>query len=166
MTPQQIAADVDRLIVIKTQIASLVAEAKAIESRLEKAGLEGDQIPLQDAEREGKQFLARGTSKIIPVRFESDQLITTFKPDSDQHKTISAILGDKFATFFKDTRIFERVKKDDANKFRKFARSELLPDVYAKLISACVSKDKAGIPKSKTVIAWDEAKPIDQVANV
>lgn len=166
MTPDQIAADVDRLIEIKTQIATLTAEAKTIEARLEKAGLEGDQIPLQEADREGKQFLARGSSKVIPVRFESDQLIATFKPDSDLHKAIAGILGDKLSAFFKDTRVFERKHKDDANKFRQFARKELNADTYAKLISACVSKDKDGIPKSKTVIAWGEAKPLNLVAPV
>jgi hypothetical protein len=163
MTPAQIAADVDRLIEIKTQIASLAVEAKAIEARLEKAGLDGDQIPLQEADREGKQFLARGSSKVIPVRFESDQLIATFKPDSILHKSITAILGDKLTDFFKDTRVFERKHKDDANKFRQFARKELDGVTFAKLIAACVSKDKDGIPKSKTVIAWGDAKPIDQV---
>lgn len=166
MTPDQIAADVDRLIEIKTQIAALTAEAKTIEARLEKAGLEGDQIPLQDADREGKQFLAHGSSKVIPVRFESDQLIATFKPDSDLHKTILAILGDKLSSFFKDTRVFERKHKDDANKFRRLARKELDAPTYAKLISACVSKDKDGIPKSKTVVAWGDAKPIGQIPSV
>jgi hypothetical protein len=34
----------------------------------------------------------------------------------------------------------------------------------AKLVSAVTQKDKAGIPKSKTVVAWDDAKPLDQVA--
>jgi hypothetical protein len=162
MTPRQIAADVDRLLIIKAQIAALIAEAKTIEARLETAGLQGEQIPLQDPEREGKQFLARGTSKIIPIRFESDSLITTFRPDSDLHKTIASILLDKLDVFFKDTRVFERKHKDDANKFRILARTELAPDTFASLIAACVAKNKDGIPKSKTVIAWDDAKPIDQ----
>ena len=166
MTPEQIAADVDRLIEVKSQIATLTAEAKAIEARLEKAGLNGDQIPLQDADREGKQYIARGTKKAIPVRFESDQLIATFKPESDLHKSIAGILGDKLSLFFKDTRVFERKHKDDANKFRQLARKELDGTTYAKLIAACVSKDKDGIPKSKTVIAWGDAKPLDQVASV
>lgn len=164
MTAAQIAVDVDRLIEVKAQIAALVCEAKQIEARLEKAGLQGEQIPLQDKEREGKQFLAFGSGKVIPIRFESDQLISTFRPDSDLHKAITEILGDKLPDFFKDSRVFERKHKDDANKFRKFARKELNPEIYAKLIAACVSKTKDGIPKSKTVIAVDEAKPIDQVA--
>ncbi len=163
MTPAQIAADVERGIFLKAEIARLTAELKQIEERLEQAGLNGEQIPLEDQQREGRQYIARSKDKAIPVRFESDQLITSFKPDSDTHKLVASILGDKLPKFFKDTRVFERTKKDDANKFRVFARKELEPDIYAKLIAALVSKDKEGIPKSKTVIAWSDAKPIDQV---
>lgn len=163
MTPEQIAADVDRLIAVKAQIAALTIEQKEIESRLELAGLKGEQIPLQDKEREGRQFIARGSKVAIPVRFESDQLISTFKPDSELHKTLAELLGEKFPLFFKEVRVFERKNKDDANKFRKFARTELIPDLFAKLIAACISKDKNGIPKSKTVIAIDEAKPLAEV---
>lgn len=163
MTPEQIAADVARGIFLKAEIAKLTAELKEIENRLENAGLLGEQIPLEDSEREGRQYIARGTAKAVPVRFESDQLIAGFKPDTDIHKSIAEILGAKLPLFFKDTRVFERVKKEDANKFRQFARKNLDPDTYAKLIKACVAKTKDGIPKSKTVIGWADAKPIDQV---
>ncbi len=162
MTDQQIAADIERGLFIREELGRLVAELKAIEKRLEAAGLKSPQVPLEDAEREGKQFLAQGAGKILPVRFESDQLIATFRPDTDLHATIAALLGDHLATFFKDTRVFERVHKDDANRFRKLARKTLEPDTFAKLISACISKTKDGIPKSKTVVAWDDVKPLDQ----
>lgn len=164
MTPQQIAADVERGIFLKAEIAKLQAELKAIESRLEQAGLQGEQIPLEESEREGRQYIAVGKEKIIPVRFESDQLIASIKPESDEHAAVVAILGDKFPLFFKDTRSFERKHKDDANKFRTFARKQLEPDTYAQLIAACVAKTKDGIPKSKTVIAWNEAKPLAALA--
>jgi hypothetical protein len=160
MTPEQIAADVERGKFLKEEIARLSEELKAIEKRLELAGLDGEQVPLEDGEREGKQYIARSSKLRVPIRFESDQLITTVRPDSDLHRKLQHILGDKFKDFFKDTRIFERVKKDDAQKFRIHARNQLPPDTYAALISACVARDKAGIPKSKTVIAWSEAKPI------
>jgi hypothetical protein len=164
MNAQQIVTDIARGIFIRNEIAKLKAELTAIEKRLEAAGLAGDHIPLQDKEREGKQYLALGEDRIIPVRFESDQLISSFKPDSTLHKTIAAILGNKLSKFFKDTRVFQRVQKEDANKFRKLAREVLDPDDYAKLINACISRDKAGIAKSKTVVAWDDSKPIEQIA--
>lgn len=162
MTPTQIAADVDRLLEIKTRIAELTLELKTIEARLEQAGLDGEQVPLVDADREGKQYLARGSAKIIPIRFESDLIAGSFKPDSEMHKACIAALGadaDKLPEFFADTRTFERVPKDGL-AFRKLAR-ELLPAAsFAALVAAATQRTKDGLPKSKTVIAWDEAKPL------
>ena len=59
MTPQQISSDIERGIELRNTIKTAQAELKAIEKRLEQAGLEGEQIPLQEADREGRQFLAR-----------------------------------------------------------------------------------------------------------
>lgn len=166
MTPQQIAADIARGHEIVAEIKRLQAELKAIEERLEQAGLKGDQVPLQDKDREGKQFLARGESLIVPVRFESDLIAGSFAPDSIMHKAVIAALGEeheaKLPLFFKDTRSFERVPKD-GQAFRKLARAQLDPETFAKLVSAVTQRSKNGIAKSKTVIAWDDAKPIEQV---
>jgi hypothetical protein len=167
MTPQQIAADIARGKEIVDEIKRLEAELRAIESRLEQAGLAGDQVPLQDKDREGKQFLARGHRLIVPVRFESDLIAGSFDPDSVMHKAVLSALGEEHAAklplFFKDKRTFTRVPKD-GQAFRRLARKQLDPDTMAKLVSAVTQKDKAGIPKSKTVVAWDDAKPLDQVA--
>lgn len=162
MTPQQEAQDVARGREIKAEIGRLKVELDAIESRLEAAGLAGFQIPLQEADREGKQYLARGLDWIVPVRFESDQIVGSFPPDSIMHTAVAAIAGNHLDKFFKDVRKFERVPKD-GNAFRKLARRLLAPDAFAQLISACTQRDNAGIPKSKTVIGWDDAKAIDQV---
>jgi hypothetical protein len=167
MTPQQIAADIARGLEIRAEIKRLTTELDAIEERLEQAGLAGDQVPLQDKDREGKQYLAKGTSKIVPVRFESDLIAGSFAPDSLMHKAVKAALGedhaDKLPLFFKDIRTFTRVPKDGL-AFRKLARQQLDPDTFAKLISATTQRNKDGIPKSKTIIAWDDAKPIDQAS--
>lgn len=168
MTPQQIAADIARGLEIRATMATLKAELEGIESRLEAAGLKGEQIPLQDKDREGKQYLARGASNIVPIRFESDLIAGSFQPDSLMHKAVVAALGetnaDKLPKFFKDTRSFERVPKD-GQAFRKLAREILEADCFAALISASTARGKGGIAKSKTVVAWDDAKPISQVAN-
>lgn len=166
MTQTQIAADIARGLVIRSTIASLKIELDAIESRLESAGLQGEQIPLQDADREGKQFLARGDDKIIPIRFESDLIAGSFQPDSLMHKAVLTALGDdakKLPKFFKDARTFERVPKD-GKAFRKLAREILDSGRFAALINASTPRGKDGIAKSKTVVAWDDARPIDQVA--
>ena len=167
MTAQQISADIARGKEIVEEIKRLETELKAIESRLEQAGLDGDQVPLQDKDREGKQFLARGEKIIVPVRFESDLIAGSFDPDSVMHKAVLVALGeqheDKLPLFFKDKRTFARVPKD-GQAFRKIARKNLDPDTVAKLIHAVTQRDKDGIAKSKTVIAWDDAKPINQVS--
>lgn len=167
MTPAQIKADVERGIEIRNQITLLEAELKQIAARLEQAGLNGEQIPLQDADREGKQFLARGSSRIVPVRFESDLIAGSFQPDSNMHTAILAALGkehaDKLPKFFKDTRSFERVQKD-GQAFRKLAREILPPVIFANVIQAVTQRDKAGIAKSKTVVAWDDARPVEAVS--
>lgn len=162
MTPEQIAADIERGIVIKAEIARLTAELKQIEERLEAAGLKGDQVPLQNANLEGKQYLAKSPKHCLPVRFESDLVAGSFAPDSIMHKEVLAITGEHFSKFFKRTVVFKRIQKDGEG-FRKKARAILLPEAFAKLIKAVTMRDKHGIPKSRTVVAWDDAKPLDRV---
>jgi len=163
MTPQQLAADVARGIEIKSEILRLIVELKLIEARLEAAGLEGEQVPLQDENREGKQFLARGSKHILPVRFESDLIIGSVEKDSPSHLEIEKICGDLFPRFFKASTKLDRVPKD-GEAFRKLARQLLDPAKFALLIRASTARDKNLIAKSRTVVAWDDAKAIDQVA--
>jgi hypothetical protein len=79
MTPTQISTDIERGLELRATIKSAQAELKTIEKRLEQAGLEGDQIPLQEQDREGRQFLARSPKLglVVPVVFESDQIIAS-----------------------------------------------------------------------------------------
>jgi hypothetical protein len=160
MTPQQIAADIERGIVIKAEMARLKTELDAIEKRLEAAGLISEQVPLQNPNLEGKQFIARSANHVLPVRFESDLIAGSFAPDSPMHKEVAAITGTLISKFFKRTAKFERVQKE-GEAFRKQARALLDPESFAKLIQAVTQRSKDGIAKSKTVIAWDEAKPLD-----
>lgn len=162
MTELQIAADIERGIEIKAQLAALAEELKAIEKRLESAGLNGEQIPLQDANREGKQFLARSSQRIVPVRFESDLIAASFDPDSIMHKQAAEIAGDLLPRFFKQSTKFARVP-EDGEDFRILARAILEPDKFAALIQAVTQRDKKGIAKSKIVVGWKDAKPLDQV---
>ena len=55
-----IQADVDRGIEIRSEMEELKAQLKEIEARLTKAALRSEQVPLVDADREGRQFLAKG----------------------------------------------------------------------------------------------------------
>jgi hypothetical protein len=160
MTPQQIAEDIERGKEIKAEIVKLTAELKQINARLQAAAEKAEHQPLSDKDREGKQAILSSSLRTLPVIFEADLLIASFKPDSQKHTELVALLGDKLLLFFKDTRVFERIQ-EDGQKFRKFARETLPPDVFASLIKACLDVKKDGIPKSRVVIDWDSTKPIE-----
>jgi len=164
MTPQQISQDIELCLEQRAIIKKAQVILKAAEKRLEQAGLEGKQIPLQEADREGRQFLARcpKLGVIVPVVFESDQIIASFQPDTEIHGILQDLSIGKLAKFFTDTRKFERIQKD-GQLYRKTAR-EILGSTAPAFIAASLQRDKAGIPKSRTIIAWDNVKPIDQVA--
>lgn len=154
-----IEQDIARGIEIREQIAVLAAELKAIEKRIEAVAIKGPHVPLEEAEREGKQRkLSFAGGRLLPVRFESDQLVGSFAKDSPMHVALAAIVGAKFSVFFKAQSGFKR-KEDDGNKFRKLARHHLEPETFARFIQAATARDKEGIAKSKTVIAWDHTQP-------
>ena len=160
MTPTQISADIARGLELRTTIKANTTELKAIEKRLEAAGLEGEQIPLQEAEREGRQFLARcpALGLVIPVVFESDQIVASFLPDSPTHGALLGLAGAELPRFFIQPAKYERVPKDGL-EFRKLARA-CFAERAPEFIAASLLRDKAGIPKSKTVIAWDDARQL------
>jgi hypothetical protein len=162
--PDQIQADVERGRVIVHTITKLEAELKEIEARLIADGETGHQEPLQDANREGKQFLANGITGILPIRFESDLIAGSFSPDDQMHQAVITAIGEEqVPKFFKDVRKFERIAKD-GEAFRKSARKLLEPDTFAALVKAVTIRDKTGIAKSKTVVAWKEIRTIAEAS--
>lgn len=163
MTPTQISTDIERGLELRSTIKTAQVELKAIEKRLEQAGLEGDQIPLQEADREGRQYLARSTKLgvIVPVVFESDQIIASIQPGTEIFGELEFKSAGYFPKFWQPVTKYDRVQKD-GQTYRKAAR-ELLGPMAPDFISTSLQRDKNGIPKSRTIIAWDNAKPIDQV---
>ena len=163
MTPQQISSDIERGLDLRSTIKTAQAELKAIEKRLEQAGLEGEQIPLQEADREGRQFLARSPKLgvIVPVVFESDQIVASIQPDTALFEALSIISGIHFGKFWSPVTKLDRVQKD-GQSYRKEAR-EILGPIAPAFIAASLQRDKAGIPKSRTIIAWENSKRIDHV---
>lgn len=163
MTATQISSDIERGIELRITIKTAQAELKSIEKRLEEAGLEGEQVPLQEADREGRQFLARSPKLglIIPVVFESDQIIASFQPGTPIHDDLTAHSIGQLSRFFAASSKFDRIQKD-GQTYRKAAR-EILGSTAPAFIAASLQRDKAGIPKSRTIIAWENAKRIDQV---
>ena len=146
MTPQQISSDIERGLELRNTIKTAQAELKSIEKRLEQAGLEGQQIPLQEADREGRQFLARSPKLglIVPVVFESDQIIASIQPDTATHEALSIIAGVHFGKFWQPVSKLDRIQKD-GQAYRKTAR-EIHGELAPGFIAASLQRDKAGIP--------------------
>lgn len=155
-----IATDVDRGLYLIGRIDAFKKELEQIEARLEKAGLEGDQIELVDPEREGRQFLAKGSEAIVPVVFTADLLIKSFAEDSEtKQRVLSALPGAMaFNGFFRRIVTFKAMI-DSGKQFRKEA-AEILGDAAPAFISACLQRDKRGVPRSQTKIEWNRAEKV------
>jgi hypothetical protein len=147
--------DVDRGLIVRAEIARLQEELRLIEGRLEKAGLAGEQIPLQEADREGRQYLAKGSIYIVPVLFTADAIVAGFEPDGLVHMQLRDSVGLPAVNGLFKLRFVSRFP--DGQKFRAAAREMLGPRAPG-CISICLSRDKTGVPKSRTVIAWDRAR--------
>ena len=155
MSAAQIAKLVDRGLVLVSEIEIRKAELAKIEKMLKSAALEGEHAELKDAAREGRRYLARGTGTEVPVVFSADLLIASFSQDSETHKTIAALAGEKLGEFFVLKPIFEKVI-DDGKDFRTRA-DEVLGGNAPAFITACLQRKKGGIPKNKVSVEWDAA---------
>lgn len=153
---------VDRGLAIREQLERLGKELKEIETALKEAGLKanlaGRVEELKDAEREGRCWFATGSALRVPVIFTADCIVGSFAHSSVTHKRISEA-SDRFLDFFKPLRTFEN-KFKDGKKFRAEV-NETLGEKGAAFITACLARDKAGVPKSDVKILWDatEVRP-------
>lgn len=152
MTAEEIARDVDHGLEIVDRMARDKKELKAITERLKAAALIGEQIPLKEADREGKQFLAKGTTQTVPVIITADAIAQSFTKDSPAHARADAASNGKFDSFYSLKQKFEARNKDGA-AFRREAAA-LLADAAPAFISACLMRDKHGIPKNVIKIDW------------
>jgi len=153
---------IDRGLAVRAQIKQLSDELKSINDQLEEIALAGEQIPLEEPDRPGKQYLAHGTGIIVPVVFEADQLMGSLPVEGDLVDAIRDTIPaggaenrDLFHRFFRPK--LERAF-DDSLRFRREAFSQFGPEAGAKFIHACIARNKEGIPRSRTVIAWDRAR--------
>jgi hypothetical protein len=165
MTEEQKAADIERGEFLKQRIDKDKAELKLIEKRLEQVGLAGPHVPLEDAEREGKQTIIRTASHVLRVRLESDNLVSGFEIGSEIDQKVQALLTPaEFETLFKVVKKHER-KESDGHKFRIKAKKAIALEAnYLQLIKTIRSLDKDGLPTSKTVIAWDSIETLTPAA--
>lgn len=154
-----IAALVDRGRALHGQIDSLKGELKEIEEALCAAALRrsDEHEPLADAEREGRQWIAHGTSHAVPVIMTADKLVQSFAADSPKHQELNLLLGDARLRFFFTPKTTWGTMQDDGKKFRRLLSERLPADLAAKTLTACLARDKHGIPKSDVYPDWDRA---------
>lgn len=152
----KLAVAVDRGSVIVAEIARLKLELATCEEIILAAALIGDHIDLIDPEREGKQYIAEGTTGTVPVVFTSDLVAGSFAEDSILHNRAKEVAGDKLAEFYKRKINFELISKSGL-AFRREAAATFDAETAPKFVTACLSRNKDGIPKSQTKIEWDRA---------
>jgi hypothetical protein len=149
---------VDRGIEIRRTLKTLAAELKEIEATLKEHGLKasaaGRVEDLKDADREGRRWLAKGSTAIVPVVFTADMIVGSFTKDSKSHRDIEAVAVGNLREFFKPVNKFEN-RFDDGKKFRARAM-DLLDKAAPAFITACLARDKHGLPKSDIKIEWDQ----------
>ena len=149
---------VDRGLELRAKMEELKEQLSVIETQLQAAALAGEQQDLEDDEREGRQWLAQGTEHIVPVVLTSDLLIKSFQDDSSQHLRIADRAGDKIKEFYVPKKTWTSVF-DNGKTFRK-AAAQILGDNAPEFITACLQRDKHGLPKSQIRVEWDRAEII------
>lgn len=156
MTTKQL---VDRGLEIVVQLEHLQKELKLIEERLKQAALQGEQIELIDEEREGRQYLAHGTTAIVPVVLTADLLVQSFADGSPTHARAAQIAGDRLGQFYRAVTTWKMLAPG-GKAFRREAAAILGPQAGAQLVTAVTARDKNGIPKSQIKVEWDRKQEI------
>jgi len=147
---------VDRGLELRGQIKSLKSQLGDIETKLSAAGLLKEQVPLKDEDREGRRFLARGTLWIVPVIYTADKVVKSFQHEGPMHGKVAAAAAGRLADFFGFSQVWEN-RFNDGREFRQQAAA-LLGGEGPAFVSACLARDKHGIPKSDIRISWDDAE--------
>jgi hypothetical protein len=149
---------VDWGIELRREIAEREAELELIEGNLVNFAQDGEQVPLVDADREGKQFLAQGSKVIVPVVFTADKIVGSFKDGAALQQQLRTLAGDNLRWFYAPTRQWKMVPKN--GKMFRFEAARMLGPTAPAFITACLDRDKHGIPKSDIKIDWERAREI------
>ena len=151
-----LAKSVDRGLEIRAQIQTLEDELSTIEECLRHAALAGEQVELADPDREGRQFLARGTEATVPVVLTADMVAQTFADGSPVHNRLRDTCHGRLSAFYRPVTTWKILAKT-GKAFRIEAAAILGNDAPA-FINAALARDKNGIPKSQIKIEWDRAE--------
>lgn len=148
---------VDRGLEIRAKIDALETELADVEALLRAAGLLGEQIDLEDADRDGRQFLAAGTVHTVPVVFTSDHVAASFQDGSAAHLRAADAACGRLAEFYRPVTTWKMLARS-GKAFRRDAATILGPEVAAAFVTACLARDKNGIAKSQIKVEWDRAE--------
>lgn len=149
---------IDRAAAIIGQIAKLKKEYEALAEEIKAEALShpADHVKLEDPEREGRRYMARGTDLIVPVVFTADALMKTFQKGSPAHAKIAELAGDKLSQFYTEPSTYEIVE-EDGKAFRRLAREVFGSEKGPHFVNACLARGKGGRPKSAIKIEWEQA---------
>lgn len=150
---------VDRGLELQVAIAALEAEAKVCDEVLKAAALQGEQVELVDAEREGRQYLARGSSAVVPVVLTSDLVMQSFGDGSPAHARLEAAAGDRLSRFYRAVTTWKLLCRGGM-ALRREAAAEL-GDRAPEFVAAAVVRDKYGVPRSMIKVEWDRASELE-----
>jgi len=164
--PVSIRADVDRGFEVVAEIETLKKELKGITARLTQDALDrpDQHAPLADAERLGKQFIARGTALALPIVITADKLVQTCAVGSEVEKRIAAAAGDQLDAFYKLAQTRENIFAD--GQLFRIQAAVHLGDKAPAFIAACRAVDKHGIPKNDVRIEWQAAAALAKLEEV
>ena len=152
-------AAVDRGLEIVAKVSELKEEFKAIEETLRAAALAGDQVDLVDPEREGKQFIAGGTTKTVPVVITADMIVQSFTDGTPVHARMEAVAGDKLPLFYHKKTTWEILAK--SGKAFRLEAAGILEEKAPAFITASLARDKLGIAKNQIKVEWDRAEDLN-----
>lgn len=147
---------VDRGIELTAQIEQLQEELKACEAALRGAALLGEQIPLEDPERDGRQFLAKGSRRIVPVVLTADLVQKTFGDGSPVHQRLEQIAGESLQRLYTPVTTWEMNAKD--GKAFRLAADRELGGAAVRFVEAALMRDRHGIPKSQIKVEWKRSR--------
>ena len=126
---------------------------------MKKSALVGQQIELTDPDREGRQYLARGTEAIVPVILTADLVTQTFADGSTVHARLSDAAGEKLGQFYRPVTTWKVLAKN-GKAFRLEAGAILGEKLGPAFITAALARDKNGTPKNQIKVEWDRAEDI------
>jgi len=148
--------------VLRREISKLEDELEVVEAGLVAFAQVGDQVDLVDEEREGKQFLAEGSAVVVPVVFTADKIVGSFTEGSTFHRSVAGIAQQYLGWFYEPEKTW-KMKPKNGKSFRSLAESTLGKVQGPEFVTACLARDKHGIPKSDIKIEWKRAKGKDGI---